>query len=299
MKNPTRWSALARLLAFSQREMNCNILAGEQKAASDALSVSEYELQRIKQQGCFTSSQDRAIMRNPDYRALPYPQLANPILSLEFDPNSKYSAINQAEGFVSPFVDTVTNQVVQARPTVPGSSMAGTGDLAAIAGAYLENTPPLASSSVYARIADSIRGAPPRESESSPTRQGLSEAELHQLVEEETTAARYEPVQSAAQVTVDSLYGGASVPRPRPGNGEPLLSPASSPGFLAKCQLHCKGLLYDLLHYDKLSPDLLAEEACSSKMGYALTRQGRLPYLLTTLLFFLCVFYLLRLLMTG
>lgn len=283
--------------------MNCNILAGEQKAASDALSVSEYELQRIKQQGCFTSSQDRAIMRNPDYRALPYPQLANPILSLEFDPNSKYSAINQAEGFVSPFVDTVTNQVVQARPTVPGSSMAGTGDLAAIAGAYLESAPPLqaSSSSVYARIADSIRGAPPRESESSQTRQGLSEAELHQLVEEETTAARYEPVQSAAQVTVGTLYGGAagpaagsagsSVPRP--------LLPESAPGFLAKCQLHCKGLLYDLMHYDKLSPELLAEEACSSKMGYALTRQGRLPYLLTTLLIFLCVFYAVRLFMTG
>ena len=288
--------------------MNCNILAGEQKAASDALSVSEYELQRIKQQGCFTSSQDRAIMRNPDYRALPYPQLANPILSLVFDPNSKYSAINQAEGFVSPFVDTVTNQVVQARPTVPGSSMAGTGDLAAIAGAYLESTPPQASSSVYARIADSIRGAPPRESESSPTRQGLSEAELHQLVEEETTAARYEPVQSAAQVTVGSLYGGAaraaaatsaSVPRTLPEGGQRLLAPIRGPGFLAKCQLHCKGLLYDLMHYDKLSPDLLAEEACSSKMGYALTRQGRLPYLLTMLLVFLCVFYVLRLLMTG
>lgn len=289
--------------------MNCNLLAGEQKAANDALSVSEYELQRIKQQGCFTSSQDRAIMRNPDYRALPYPQLANPILSLEFDPNSKFSAINQAEGFVSPFIDAVTNQVVQARPTVPGSSMAGTGDLAAIAGAYLESTPPqTSSSSVYARIADSIRGAPPRESESSPTRQGLSEAELHRLVEEETTAARYEPVQSAAQVTVGSLYGGAArdavgtsapVQRTLPEAGQRFLAPARGPGFLAKCQLHCKGLLYDLMHYDKLSPDLLAEEACSSKMGYVLARQGRLPYLLTMLLVFLCVFYVLRLLMTG
>lgn len=276
--------------------MKCSTLAAQQKAAQEALGVSEHELQRIKQQGCFTTSQDRAIMRNPDYRALPYPALANPILSLEFDPNNKYSAINQAEGFVSPFIDGVTNQVVQARPTVPGMSMAGTGDLAAIAGAYLDSEK-AQTSSVYARIADSIRGAGARESESSPTRQGLSEAALHQLAVDETTAERYEPIVSAGQVTAAGLYGssgqqpGAEELRAMPQQAVQPRAPPSGLTFPQACARHCRGMLYDLMHIDALKQDQLAAHGCTTRVGYVVARDGRLPYLLSTLLAVLLVLY--------
>ena len=268
-------------------DMNCSTLAAQQRAAQEALGVSEHELQRIKQRGCFTTSQDRAIMRNPDYRALPYPALANPILSLEFDPNNKYSAINQAEGFVSPFVDGVTNQAVQVRPAVPGTSMAGTGDLAAMAGAYLDSEQ-TQQSDVYRRIADSIRGAPSNVSESGPTRQGLSEAELHQLARDRTTAERYEPVQTAAQVTAAGLYGSANEP------ARDALSPpprSKRPPFLEACKLHCRAALYDLMHYDALLPERLTEAGCKTRLGYVATREGRGPYLLTVLVVAMLLLY--------
>jgi hypothetical protein len=278
--------------------MNCSTLAAQQKAAQEALGVSEHELQRIKQQGCFTTSQDRAIMRNPDYRALPYPALANPILSLEFDPNSKYSAINQAEGFVSPFIDGVTNQTVEVRPTVPGASMAGTGDLAAIAGAYLDSET-TQQKDVYRRIADSIRGAGPRESESSPTRQGLSEAALHQLAIEETTVERYEPIQSAAQVTAKGLYGSSGPHQAAARTDLPAPGPAQQRSFLQACKHHCRAALYDLMHYDALLPQLLEAEGCRTKLGYLATREGRGPYLLTVLVTALLLLYLCWLLFRG
>lgn len=241
--------------------MNCSVAAGEQRAAQQALSVSEQQLQRIKQQGCFTTSQDQAIMRNPDYRALPYPALANPLLALEYDPNNKYTAINQAEGFISPFVDQVTNQVVQARPTVPGLSMAGTGDLAAIAGAYLEEEP-VQKARVYQRIADSIRGGPARATESSQTRQGLDEAALHAAEVLRAEAAQMAPLTNASQVTAKMLYGA----------GQPL-------DFYAECKAHCRAALYDLMHYDAISEAQLREASCGSKLGYVAARGGRLPYL--------------------
>jgi hypothetical protein len=267
--------------------MNCSTLAAQQRAAEEALGVSEHELQRIKQKGCFTTSQDRAIMRNPDYRALPYPALANPILSLELDPNNKYSAINQAEGFISPFIDGVTNQAVQVRPTVPGTSMAGTGDLAAMAGAYLDSEQ-TQKNDVYRRIADSIRGAPANVSESGPTRQVRSEAELQQLEREEATAERYVPIESAAQVTATGLYGSSNDP------ARGVLSPptrSKRPSFLQACKLHCRAALYDLMHYDVLLPERLAEAGFQTRLGYVATREGRGPYLLTVLVAAMLLLY--------
>ena len=260
--------------------MNCSTAAGEQIAAQEALSVSEHELQRVKQMGCFTTQRDRAIMRNPDYRALPYPALGNPILSLEYDPNNKYTAVSQAEGFTSPFIDEPTNARVQTRPTVPGMSMAGTGDLAAIAGAFLE---PEAQqkSRIYSRIADSIRGGPAKISEESQTRQGFSEAGLQELAAKQSFLAQMAPLTSASQVTAQMLYG----------------DPAGHEGdFMTRCGKNCRATLYDLLHYDAISQDQLTAAGCSSKLGYMTTREGRLPYLLFALTLLVLSFYTLILL---
>lgn len=265
--------------------MHCSTAAGQQRAAQEALSVSEHELQRIKQQGCFTTAQDRAIMRNPDYRALPYPALANPILALEYDTNNRYTAINQAEGFTSPFVDGVTNQAVQVRPAVPGLSMAGTGDLAAISGALLGSDED-DKQQIYRRIADSIRGAPPKASEESPTRQGASEAALRELAVRASLEAQRQPLADAAEVTAQAIYGASAAPAPQPPTG----------GLLDQCKLQCRAALYDFMHYDAIRPEQLEDAGCRTRFGYVVTREGRLPYLLLTLTtgcLVLYIFYLL------
>jgi hypothetical protein len=268
--------------------MNCSIAAGEQQAAKQALSVSEQELQRIKQMGCFTTQRDRAIMRNPDYRALPYPALSNPILSLEYDPNNKYTAAAQAEGFTSPFVDAVTNQRVQARPTVPGMSMAGTGDLAAIAGAYLEPEEEQ-KSRIYRRIADSIRGAPAKVSEESQTRQGVDEASLRELAMRQAQLAEMQPLTGASQVTAQMLYGGSQT------GGA---ADAADADFFSRCKLHCRAALYDLMHLDGIVEQQLREEGFRHRVGFVTMRDGRLPYLLFVLSMLFLVMYVLGLMMS-
>jgi len=253
--------------------MHCDAAAGEQIAAREALSISEHELQRIKQKGCFTTAQDRAIMRNPDYRALPYPALSNPILSLEFDTNNKYTAINQAEGFTSPFIDGITNQRVEVSPTVPGLSMAGTGDLAAIAGTLLGSDKEQ-KTAIYSRIANSIRGAPAKFSEESQTRQGADEMALRQLAMEESSVAQLQPISSASQITAKGLYG-ESQPQ-----SQASTALAQSSDFFERCKLQCRAALYDVMHFDEIAQGQLDAARCRSRLGYIATREGRLPYLL-------------------
>jgi len=249
--------------------MPCNIAAGEQLAAKHALSVSEKQLQLVKQQGCTTTQQDRSIMRLPDLRALPYPAFSDPIVELEFDTNNKYTAANQSEGFVHPFIDDVTAQDVVARPTVPSTGMAGTGDLAAIAGSMFAEEP---DSRLYQLIADGIRGGPLRVSESSPTRSAPT-----QQAELEPHFSPNSPISTPQQVSARLLYGsGHSVHQP----------------FLDRCRGHLRGTLYDAMHYDAITPEMLRTAGCRHRLTYLATRGGRLPYLLfllTALLLFLFV----------
>jgi len=276
--------------------MHCSSAAGQQRAAQEALSISEHELQRIKQQGCFTSSQDRAIMRNPDYRALPYPALSNPVLSLEFDTNNKYTAINQAEGFTSPFIEGITNQRVEVRPTVPGLSMAGTGDLAAIAGAFL-NPEAEEKTAIYAKIADSIRGAPAKASEENPTRQGIDQAALRQMALEESSAAQFQPILNVNQITAQGLYGDASRPPPIATKAtQDTLKSETSLDFFERCKAQCRAALYDVMHYDAIASEQLEAAKCRSRIGYVVTREGRLPYLLFMVTALLLGIYLITLL---
>ena len=248
--------------------MQCNVAAGEQKAAMEALSVSERALQRIKQQGCSTTQQDRSIMRQPDYRALPYPQFSDPIVELEYDTNNRYTAANQSAGYIHPFVDEVTAQNVVARPAVPGLSMAGTGDLASIAGSLFSQETDV---SAYRRIADSIRGAPLKMSESSPTRQNLAQQRETASLEPHFVADN--PITTPRQVTAQLLYGDSG--------GKPE-------GFPERCRRHARAALYDLLHYGDISEEHVRAAGCSHRAGYVLSRGGRMPYVLflVTLLFF-------------
>ena len=252
-----------------EKGMQCNVAAGQQKAADMALAVSERELQRVKLQGCATTQQDRNIMRLPDLRALRYPQLADPLPALEFDVNNRYSAASQSDGFVHPFVDEPTAQAIKPRPTVPGTTMSGVGDLAAISGAFLE-TEDDQQLSIYRRIADGIRGGPARTSESQPTRQGfVQDFAAEQLGQ---TSPENLPIFSEAQVTRQMLYGDAS-------KGSSAQAQVRR-GFPDKCRHHCRATLYDVMHYEAITSEMLENEGCSSKLVYITTRRGRLPYLL-------------------
>ena len=257
--------------------MQCSVAAGQQKAAEQALSISERELQRIKQQGCGTTRQDRSIMRLPDLRALPYPALADPILALEYDPNNKFTAVNQSQGFTQPFVDAVTAQDVVVRPTVPGSSMAGVGDLAAISGALLDQEDTV-KENVYNRIATSIRGAPLKVSESSQTRQGQDEAAARELATALSAAELLVPIANESQVTAELLYGAGKQQEQQP--------------FLQACRDHCRGALYDAMHFDSL-----AGETTCLKLRHIACRDGRLPHLLFVITLLCALAYFLAVLL--
>jgi hypothetical protein len=228
-----------------------------------ALSVSENALQRIKQQGCGNTSQrDSQVMRAANYRALRYPQLSDPIVELEFDVNNRYSAVNASLGFVHPFVDEVTAQDVIARPTVPGMSMAGVGDLAAISGTMFSEEP---DGRLYQRIADGIRGGPLKVSESSPTRQDLADERSVAALEPRNIPNG--PITTPQQVTAQLLYG--------EGRGK-----ETEMGFPERCRMHAKGALYDMLHYGDIQDEQLRAAGCESRPWYVASRGGRLPYVL-------------------
>jgi hypothetical protein len=229
--------------------MNCNVAQAEQDAAREALSVSESELQRIKQRGCSVSQRDAVIMRNPDYKALPYPILHRAQFEEE-DVNNKYLAEAQARGFVSPFVDEATNDKVEAYPAVPGLSMAGTGDLQAMASAYLASND------------DDLR------------RIYTNLANLADTTDLSREPRR--PRESLEKEIREDLYGSARTTS-RPSER----CPVNLRGIATRCREKARGALYDLMHFDAISPEQTTGYSC--KLAYVISREGRLPYLLFAL----------------
>lgn len=202
-------------------------------------------------------------MRQPDYRALPYAKFSNPKVELEYDVNNRYTAANQSQGYIHPFVDEVTAQSVAVRPAVPGLSMAGTGDLASIASSLFS---PDSDTGAYQRIADSIRGGPVRMSESSPTRQQLTEVTA--TAELQPRFVPDNPILTPQRVSTQLIYGDAS----RSGS-------RGASSFPERCRTHFKGALYDLMHFEDITERQLEAAQCSHRLGFVATREGRLPYL--------------------
>ena len=255
--------------------MECSIRNGQALAAADALTVAETDLQRIKQQGCGTTRQDRSIMQLPDLKAFTYPTPTNVPVEVASGSNNKYlgrSSVN-AEGFVPPFVNapleegsTVTasnvaqqvNSVNSGNNAIPGLEFAGTGDIAQLDKAMFGNPPVL-----YKQIAASIRGEPVLSEEAAA-------ATPRMMRDPETPLGRagivaMDEVGSAKQLQ-QRLYGASTVP--------------VADSFAARCQSAVRGVLYDLLHYEEAAKAYKGGGGGLGAVRFVCTRDGRSPYLL-------------------
>lgn len=258
--------------------MICDAARGQLEAAREALAVSERELQRVKQKGCDNGTlSDRRVFQVPNYKALPWPVVTGPDITLEYDPNNKdlgRASINAAE-FAEPFTGGtgVFDRKLLESPAYnsPGTDFAGSGNLiaterASYVGSELPQPP------LYQQLASSVRmdfnGIIPPGSETAPA--AMAQSQLG------TTLGTLEPRVDASRAPGrDASIYGASLTPPSP---LPSVKP-SSPAFGVRLGRAMKGALYDCLHLNDITEDHLYAASCSSKFTYVATRDGRGPYL--------------------
>jgi hypothetical protein len=247
--------------------MICDAARGELEAAREALAVSERELQRVKQKGCEVATlSDRRVFQVPNYKALPWPVVTGPDITLEHDANNKdlgRASIGAAE-FAEPFSGgTGSLDRVLHKPAYnsPGTDFAGSANLlateeASFVGSELPQPP------LYQQLASQIRmdmhGVVPLGSETAPA--AMAQSQLG------TTLGTLEPRVEAARPAGRnaSIYG--DPPKPMP-------------PFGARLSRAVRGALYDFLHLDDISDTHLYAAGCSSKWTYVGLRDGRGPYL--------------------
>jgi hypothetical protein len=240
--------------------MQCDERNGQALAAAEALTVSELDLQRIKQKGCGGPSQrDRLIMRLPDLKALPYPSATNVPSEVCPDANAKHAGRKSlnAEAFAPPFAQakrgearapsSFAAQVVAPRATL-GPEFSGSGDIAQLNAVTFGSAPAL-----YKEIAAQIRGA---------------------IEEPEETPAWPDASPPLGRLEVPRVYGAARRRAP----------------FSNRCVTALKGILYDLLHYDEARGHSTSHFAAARDI---FCRHGRAPYVLFVLvLLLLCALLL-------
>lgn len=259
--------------------IHCSVARGELEAAREVLAVSERELQRVKQKGCeIATLSDRRVYQVPNYKALPWPVVTGPDITLENDANNKdlgRASVNAAE-FAEPFVGGTNAMDLRNAPhkpayNTPGTDFAGSANLIATEQASFVNSelpePPL-----YQQLASSIRmnwdGLTPPGDETAPA--AMAQSELG------TPLPRLEPPGELAQQLPAQalLYGAPSAVDHS--SSPPSLSPKS---FFFRLALAAKGAAYDLLHFEKIDKTHLYAAACSSRATYVLFRDGRGPYI--------------------
>ena len=138
--------------------MACSVQQGKAIAAAEALSVSELELQRIKQEGCRPfGACSREKMRLPNLRAYAYPANSNAPQEVSLEDRANAGEDVNSQGFARPFVSEVAggNAEKTGQYGVPGLDFAGSGDLQALNDVTFQASP---SSSSYESIANRIRG---------------------------------------------------------------------------------------------------------------------------------------------
>jgi hypothetical protein len=252
--------------------MICNAARGELEAAREVLAISERELQRVKQKGCeVATSSDRRVFQVPNYKALPWPVVTGPDITLEHDPNNKdlgRASINAAE-FAEPFVGgsgSLDRVLHKPAYNAPGTDFAGSANLVATEKASFVGSelpqPPL-----YQQLASQIRmdlhGAVPPGRETAPA--AMAQSQLG------TTLGTLEPEQVEATRPLGrnvGIYGSSAT--------STLIQ---TPPFGARLSRAVKGAIYDCLHLDDITEAHLSAVGCSSKVTYVGLRDGRGPYL--------------------
>lgn len=255
--------------------MECSVRNGEVLASAEALTVSEQDLQRIKQQGCGTSLRDRNIMRLPDLKAFTYPSPTNVPVEVTSGSNNKYmgrESVN-AEGFVPPFVnqqqDSASevssayareqeNLATRGSSAVPALAFAGTGEIGQL-NEITFGSPPV----LYKQIASSIIGEPV---------QNLPATGSGIVRDPET------PLGRAGIVGIDEMQNARELQQKLYGSSD-----VSQNTFLNKCIKSIKGFLYDILHFDEaknIYGQQNADESGLSIVFKMANRDGRLPHIM-------------------
>ena len=270
------------------KEMKCDAARGEREAAREVLAVSEQSLQRVKQKGCEVASRsDRRVFQVPDYKALPWPIVSGPDITLEHDPNNMNlgrASVNAVE-FAEPFVNTAAGSArVLTKPALgaPGTEFAGSSNLIAMeevsfVGSELPKPP------AYQQLASAVRmdfaGITPPGSQSAPA--ALAQSRLG------TTLGTLEPYVPAAAPTGRnaSIYGASA--------SSAAAETVQEEAFSHKLIRSCRGALYDCMHFKDISDDHINAAGQPDKISYVFFRDQRSPYLMFTLFVFLliiCVF---------
>ena len=259
--------------------MECSVRNGEANASAEALTVSEGELQRIKQHGCGTSLRDRNIMRLPDLKAFTYPLPTNVPVEITSGSNNKYmgrQSVN-AEGFVPPFVNQpqesgeepqsasyMTEQEklsTRGSSAVPALAFAGTGEIAQLNEVTFGSPPVL-----YKQIASSIIGEPVQSLATAGAVSGT-------IREVET------PLGRAGVVGMNEMQNARDLQRKLYGSPNSQID-----SFPERCKRAAQGFLYDLLHFDEAG----ATYGCGASRGVSqlqlftsiASRDGRGVYLI-------------------
>jgi hypothetical protein len=262
--------------------MKCNAERGEREAAREALAVSERSLQRVKQKGCDVATRsDRRVFQVPDYKALPWPIVSGPDITLEHAPNNMdlgRASVNAAE-FAEPFVNTSAGSTrVLTKPALgaPGTDFAGSSDLIATEEASFVSSE-LPKPAAYQQLASAVRmdfaGVIPPGSVTAPA--ALAQSRLG------TTLGTLEPEAPAAAPLGRnaSVYGAAASDERRVET------------FVQKLTRSGKGALYDALHYADIDGSHMNAGGYTDRVSYIIFRDGRCPYLVFILFAFLLVIF--------
>lgn len=248
-----------------QKEMICDAARGELEAAREVLGVSERELQRVKQKGCEVATRsDRRVFQVPDYKALPWPVVTGPDITLEHAANNMdlgRTSVGAAE-FAEPFVGgsgSLDRVLHKPAYNSPGTDFAGSANLEATEKASFVSSelpqPPL-----YQQLASSIR------------------MDLHGVASPGSETAPAAMAESQLGTTLGTLEPHLEAPRPW-GRNAGVYGAAASLPFGTRLSRAIKGALYDCLHLKDITDEHLSAVSCSSKLSYTILRAGRGPYL--------------------
>ena len=249
---------------------------GRQKAAQQILSISEKELQRIRQRGTSVATEgDRSLLRAPDYKAMPWPLASAPGNSVAGNPNDKYgdrSSIN-AEGFLAPYAGQEASH--RASFSAPELGFSATGDLAQVDAVSFASHSPHGERSFQELVSEMV---------ATGTVGGSQEKSFMEVSAYSNAAL---PGQGAAGRLGTPLDGSLPSKRQELLEAELFEDLGDDRDFVygaenkkqadlrERLRLACLGALYDVCHFADITPELLQAEGCSSRAGYILTRQQR------------------------
>jgi hypothetical protein len=268
-----------------------NTQRGEREAAREVLAVSERSLQNFRQKGSATvaSNSDRSVFQVPDYKALPWPVVSGPDITLEHDVNNKYlgrASIGAAD-FAEPFTGAgASGRQDLTKPAFgsPGLEFSGSANLQETEKvSFVGSEAPRPA--LYQQLASSIKmdfeGITPA---GSATALGsMAQSYLG------SSLGSPEPQQPRPLARNVGVYGDEARKQPRSRIEEDLMMQRPARPLHHRLLRALQGCLYDSLHYSEITDVHLKTAGCKSKVVYVFLRDGRGPYLLLLMLLLILI----------